>query len=89
MLGRLHMSVDEAIERYGLLAEKVFSTVKTAGDGKFMASKFEKVIKKIVHDVTQDTEARMLDPRLDNEVCRTCVPPINSDDAWLTEPYWL
>jgi hypothetical protein len=75
MLGRLRMSVDEAIEHYGLLSEQVFSKVKSTGDGKFMASKLEQVIKKIVCDVTQDTETRMLDLRPEHEVCRTYVRP--------------
>jgi hypothetical protein len=74
MLRRLRTSIDEAIEHYGVLSEQVFSKVKSTGDGKFKASKLENVIKKIVGDVTQDMEARMLDPRSDNEVCRTCIP---------------
>ena len=74
MLGRLQMSVDEAIEHYCLLTEQVFSTVKITGEGRFKASELEKVIKKIVWVATQDTEARMLDPRAENEKCRTYVP---------------
>ena len=74
MLGRLQMSVDEAIKHYSLLSEQAFSKMKSAGDGKFMASKLEKVIKKVVRDVTQDTKTRMLDPRSGNELCRTYVP---------------
>ena len=86
MLGRLRMSVDEAIDHYGILSEHVFSKVKSTGDGKFMASKLENGIKKIVRDVTQDTEARMLDPGPDNGVCRTCVPSNSVDsDTKLTE----
>jgi len=73
MLGRLRMSVDEAIEYYGLLSQQVFSKVKSFGDGKFMASKLEKVIKNIIRNVTQDADTRMMDLRPDNEVCRTCV----------------
>ena len=73
MVGRLQMSVDEAIEYYCLLAEQVFSTVKITGEGRFKASELEKVIKKIVWVATQDTEARMLDPRTENEACRTYV----------------
>ena len=71
MLGRLRMTVDEAIQHYGLLSEQVFSKVKSTGDGKFMASTLEKIIKNIVRDVTQDAETRMLDLRSDDEVCRT------------------
>jgi len=74
MLGRLRFSVDEAIEHYSLLAERVFSKVKIAGDGKFKASELENVVKKIVWTATQDKDARMMDPRPEDEVCRTYVP---------------
>ena len=67
------MSVDEAIDHYGVLSKQVFSKVKLTGDGKFMASELEKIIKKIVGDVTQDAEARMMDPQSDGKLCRTYV----------------
>jgi hypothetical protein len=85
MLGRLRMPIDECIKHYGLLSEQVFSKVKLAGDGKFSASTLEKTIKKIIEDCTHDTEARMMDPRPENEVCRTCVLSTNSVDTKLTE----
>jgi len=49
MLGRLGMSVDMAIHCYGHLTGEVFSVHKQTGrDGKFKASRLEKVIKDIV-----------------------------------------
>ena len=77
MLGRLRMSVDEAINHYGVLSKQVFSKVKLTGDRKFMASELEKVIKNIVGDVTQDTEERMMDPRSDGKLCRTYVSTLS------------
>jgi hypothetical protein len=71
MLGRLQMSVPEAIEHYGMLALKVFSNTKMGGHGRFKASKMEQVIKEIVQAKTGDPEALMMDPRQEDEVCRT------------------
>ena len=49
LLGRLRLSVPEAIEKYRLLAKQVFSEKKHfVKDGKFKASKLEKAIKEVV-----------------------------------------
>ncbi|KAJ7830374.1 FabD lysophospholipase-like protein [Mycena leptocephala] len=49
MLGRLRMSVKDAVKAYGELSKEVFSDVKSQGsDGRFKASKLEKAIKGIV-----------------------------------------
>ena len=46
LLGRLRLSVPEAIDKYRLLAKQVFSEKKAPGkDGTFKASNLEKVIK--------------------------------------------
>jgi hypothetical protein len=71
MLGRLQMSVPEAIERYGMLALNVFSNHKISGHGRSKASKLEQAIKEIVQAKTGDPEALMMDPRQEDEVCRT------------------
>jgi hypothetical protein len=68
MLGRLRMSIEEAINCYGDLAERIFSEKKhTWQDGRFKATRLEEVIKEIVHDHTQpkDKDTRMLDIRSD------------------------
>ena len=75
MLGRLRMSVAEAIECYGTLAERVFSTTKRIGDGRFKASKLEEVIKEIVREKLGDPDARMLDARPESDGCKTYVVP--------------
>ena len=76
MLGRLQMSVPEAIQHYGTLAQRVFSNAKlVGGDGKFKASKLEEVIKEIVQAKTGDPDALMMDPRPEGEVCRTYALP--------------
>ncbi|KAI0269331.1 acyl transferase/acyl hydrolase/lysophospholipase [Gloeopeniophorella convolvens] len=72
MLGRMRMSVDEAIVCYGGLSEKVFSDVKHGlHEGKFKASKLEEAIKKIVKQMTGDAESMMLDPN--PAACKTFV----------------
>jgi patatin-like phospholipase/acyl hydrolase len=73
MLGRLQMSVAEAITSYGTLAERVFSSTKRIGDGKFRASELEKVIKENVKEKLGHPDALMMDPRPEGEVCKTCV----------------
>jgi hypothetical protein len=72
MLGRLQMSVSEAIGHYGTLTHRVFSATKLiGGDGKFSASKLEEVIKEIVQEKTGDPDAVMMDPRPEGRICRT------------------
>ena len=73
MLGRLRMTVDDAIKAYQQLAEKVFSDVKwTTSDGKFKATELEKAIKEIVKSNTEneDSETRLLD---DDTSCKVYV----------------
>jgi hypothetical protein len=76
MIGRLRMSVDEALQRYESLAEKVFRLgKKRIGDGQFKASILEDAFKKIVREKTGNAELPMMD--LDN-ASRTyvAVPPV-------------
>ena len=73
MLGRLRMTVDDAIEAYQQLAGKVFKDVKwTTSDSKFKATELEKAIKEIVKLNTgmEDSETRLLD---DNTACKVYV----------------
>ena len=73
MLGRLRMSVTEAIELYETLVETVFADVKViGGHSKFKATKLEAVIKKIVTERTGHADERMMDTR-EGEVCKTYV----------------
>jgi hypothetical protein len=72
MLGRLQMSVTEAITHYGTLAQSVFSDARLiGGDGKFKASKLEEVIKEIVEKKAGHPDELMMDPRLEGEACKT------------------
>jgi hypothetical protein len=49
LLGRLRLSVPEAIDKYRLLAKQVFSDTKRRGkDGIFKASSLEKAIKNTI-----------------------------------------
>jgi hypothetical protein len=76
MLGRLRMSVKDAVKAYGELSKEVFSDVKSQGSGRFKASKLEKAIKGIVgaHSASQDPEEGMKDTR--ENTCKTCVQEI-------------
>ena len=73
MLGRLRMSVEEAIDCYNNLAKKVFSGLKIGGD-KYKASSLEEVIKKVVKDKTGDSETQVFDDGALDGICKTCVP---------------
>ncbi|KAJ7865950.1 acyl transferase/acyl hydrolase/lysophospholipase [Mycena leptocephala] len=79
MLGRLRMSVKDAVKAYGELSKEVFSDVKSQGsNGRFKASKLEKEIKGIVgaHSASQDPEERMEDTRENS--CKTFVCAMNA-----------
>jgi hypothetical protein len=69
MLGRLEMSVDECIERYKDLMEKVFATswrnkVRTLTNGaKYNETILESCIKQVVKEKLGDENAKFLDDR--------------------------
>ena len=72
MLGRLGMSVENAIACYGTLSGRVFSNVKhTWGDGRFRASELEKLVKAIVKEHTGQENARMIGTLLHDKGCKT------------------
>lgn len=64
MLGRLQMTIPEAIKQYSYLAERVFSEQKHSWqDGKFKATALEEAIKEVVRNYSPsgDPEEKMLD----------------------------
>ena len=63
LLGRLRMSIDDAIKYYVKFAERVFSAKQIGRDGKFNEKTFEDAIKEIVAKVTKNPQERMLDKR--------------------------
>ncbi|KAJ7690552.1 FabD/lysophospholipase-like protein [Mycena rosella] len=76
MLGRLRMTVDEAISAYNKLAQDVFKNTKRLDqDGTFKASRLEAAIKKIVQDytTTKNMNEPMEDPGQEDAICRTFV----------------
>jgi hypothetical protein len=78
MLGRLRMSVDDAINHYDSFAKTVFSEgKKTVGEGNFKASVLEDVIKNIVKTKTGDADTRMMETSSD-AVCKTYVAALPS-----------
>jgi hypothetical protein len=73
MLGRLRLTIDEAIDQYGQFARYVFSEKKWKGkDGTFKASKLEEIVKKIVktYGVEGSVDERMMDPQPVDQVCK-------------------
>lgn len=76
MLGRLCMSVDEAIGCCGILSQNIFSVKQPFGsDGKFKTSKLEGAIKEIVetHTQTRDADERMYKDLMVQDVKRECI----------------
>jgi hypothetical protein len=67
MLGRLMMSVEEAIDRYVDLIKKVFVKGPVMGH---CTQLFETWLKSMIEQGTQDPDALMFDPRLKLE-CKT------------------
>ncbi len=66
MLGRLRMSVDEAIEVYPKISKEVISQPKwTTGEGRFSATKLEQAIKEIIQIKLGDANAMLMDDRVD------------------------
>lgn len=59
-LGRLRMSVDEAILAYTSLSEQVFSDTKWVGKQKYKSSKLEEVLKDIIREKTGSSETKMM-----------------------------
>ncbi|KAF3936314.1 hypothetical protein ABW19_dt0208754 [Dactylella cylindrospora] len=74
MLGRLGMTVQDAIDAYDSLAQLVFHEKKLRGqDGAFKASNLEKAIKSIVGKFDHDEEALMIDDKSRIKGCKTFV----------------
>ncbi|KAK0122575.1 hypothetical protein ONS96_009616 [Cadophora gregata f. sp. sojae] len=74
LLGRLRLSVPQAIQKYGELSKHVFSEQKRGWqDGKFKASRLEGAIRKVLVDTLgpDRDEERMLD--VDTSGCKTFV----------------
>lgn len=60
LLGRLRMSVDEAIVAYMSLCEQVFSDTRWISAQQYKTSKLEAALKEIVRAKTGSSETRMM-----------------------------
>jgi hypothetical protein len=70
MFGRLRMSVQQAIDCYSDFSREIFGKPKrTAGDGKYSATTFVKVVRDIVEKRTGNSETSLWD---DNVLGGTC-----------------
>ncbi|KII83259.1 hypothetical protein PLICRDRAFT_58481 [Plicaturopsis crispa FD-325 SS-3] len=80
MLGKLQLTVDEAITCYNELVETVFSDVKLRSkSGNILkATKLEETLKAIVkrHSKNQDAGTLMIDPETEDELCKVYVSGI-------------
>ncbi|KIJ39617.1 hypothetical protein M422DRAFT_174944, partial [Sphaerobolus stellatus SS14] len=63
MLGRLRMSINDAIDCYDRITKTVFKATLVGRDGKFKHKVLEKVIKDVVKNQVGTDEERMLDTR--------------------------
>lgn len=73
LLGRLRLSVPEAIEVYRVLAKDVFSTTKAVGkDGRYKASNLETAVKSVLVEKLGEghSEEKMFES--DNDTGRIC-----------------
>ncbi|KAG6855832.1 hypothetical protein H0H87_010418, partial [Tephrocybe sp. NHM501043] len=86
MLGRLRMSVEDAINCYETLAVNVFSEVKDGGGLKKSATLLENTIKEIVKRKTGDSEARLLDDGILGGICNTFVCAVNAHNMNARQP---
>lgn len=87
MLGRLRMSVEDALHKYAELSKEVFSESKRFGDGKFKASKLEAAMKTVIaaqRAASDNVDARMRDDESCGPLCRTCVAARTSLGMQLT-----
>ena len=75
MLGRLRMSIVDAMACYNELTTTVFTATQIGRDGKFKAEVLEKAIKKIVEVQSETGDERMLDTR--ENACKTYVIILN------------
>ncbi|CAE7076101.1 unnamed protein product [Rhizoctonia solani] len=75
MLGRLHMSIDDAISAYNKLMSSVFSDKKvlTNGPAAYSATKLEQELKEIVRKATGDENERMIEEPTDQVKCRVVI----------------
>ncbi|CAE6521937.1 unnamed protein product [Rhizoctonia solani] len=96
MLGRLRMSVSDAIKAYVSLSEGIFSEQKHKWqDGKFKASLLEKYIKQIVSENSEnkDEETRLFDPLLqansESQGCRVFVCALSRENMEASLPAHL
>ncbi|KAL1705461.1 acyl transferase/acyl hydrolase/lysophospholipase, partial [Schizophyllum commune] len=69
LLGRLRLSIENAIECYGRLVRQVFAQIK--GDGSFRASHLEKVVKEISRRYGDGEDTPLFDTQ--PSVCKTFV----------------
>jgi hypothetical protein len=80
MLGRLQISVEQAIEFYGKLVKNVFSERKIFGSNgsAFKLSKLKKALMEIVGHATGNENELMMDKRADADSCKTYSYHFNS-----------
>ncbi|QRV92256.1 kinesin light chain [Ceratobasidium sp. AG-Ba] len=85
MVGRLGISIQQAIEYYIKLAD-VFAERKLFGTTSFKTTKLQDALKSIVRDVTGDENTRMMDSTENAAKCRTMVFAMSADNLNATLP---
>ncbi|KDN39337.1 hypothetical protein RSAG8_08854, partial [Rhizoctonia solani AG-8 WAC10335] len=71
MLGRLHMSIGDAISAYNKLISGVFSDKKilTNGPAAYSTTKLEQVLKELVRKVTGNEDEKMIEEHAGQVEC--------------------
>ena len=74
MLGRLRMSVNEAIQCYGTISQEVFSQpnfMPIGGGSKFSAARLERAIKRVVQERTGTEDELLINGQSEGRECKT------------------
>lgn len=80
MLGRLRMSIEETLQAYEMLSQRIFSKKcvfsKIHNKSRFDPELFASIVQAIVNEKVDDTHAKLIDNRAD--ACKMYVPSLCS-----------
>lgn len=80
MLGRLRMSIEETVQAYEMLSERIFSKKsvlsKIYKKSRFDTELFTSIIQAVIREKVGDSHAKLIDNRADT--CKMCVLALHS-----------
>lgn len=74
MLGRLHMSLEQAIKEYGKLVERAFSDKRSfgmSGPGAYKGKNLREALQSMVQNATGNKDERMVEGKSYTDGCKT------------------